>query len=322
MSKIKDTENLGIDLDIDLDFTKDEIKIPIEGTEEKVVKLNKKITEVKTDILISCLKNEIVNVKFLPRETGMVSNPKHIFYGGMAENAIKYFTVPILESGGSYVNVLTNQEKAYLEDIMGLEKNALSVYLKGDNLFNLDIPDDYIKYKVLLANKDFIAPSIFVLKDKPKMTYQYVVVSEGDSNKSNLQDLNYSMKSYMLLGKLQDEKETLRYIVEVLEGRPVATTTTLEFLQSRIQKFILADAKLFVKIAEDPTLSTRVLLRECVDSGIIRRRGDFLYNAEDNSPLCLVGEDPTLDIASIFINLPRNQQLKLTFEAKLKKNKD
>ena len=86
----------------------------------------------------------------------------------MNETAFRKFTVPIIESSGAYVNVLTNDEKTYLEKSMGLEPNALSVYLKrdnywanysvrltkGDNYLDLSIPDDYIKYKVLLANNE------------------------------------------------------------------------------------------------------------------------------------------------------------------------
>ena len=77
-------------------------------------------------------------------------------------------------SSGAFKNVLTNSEKNYLEYIMGLEPNALSVYKKvdnfwstategtinkvmlkkGDNRLDLSNPEDYIRYKILLANND------------------------------------------------------------------------------------------------------------------------------------------------------------------------
>jgi hypothetical protein len=44
----------------------------------------------------SCLRNERVIVKHVPKETGMVTNPKHILYGGLAENSYKGYTVPQL----------------------------------------------------------------------------------------------------------------------------------------------------------------------------------------------------------------------------------
>ena len=36
---------------------------------------------------------------------------------GMAEGAIKYYTVPVLASTGTYKNILTDDEKAFLESL-------------------------------------------------------------------------------------------------------------------------------------------------------------------------------------------------------------
>ena len=97
----------------------------------------------------------------------------------MAKNASRTFVIPRFTSC-MFVNVLTDNEKAFLENIMGLEDNALSIYkkvdnfwddsnengiskvrlLKQDNYLNLADPEDYIRYTILLANKDFIAPSL------------------------------------------------------------------------------------------------------------------------------------------------------------------
>ena len=108
----------------------------------------------------------------------------------MADSAVKTFTVPRLSSG-MYVNVLTDDEKACLEQIMNLEYNALSIYKKTDNFWddsndqaisrvrltkqdnylNLSDPEDYIRYKILLANKNYIAPSLEALQDAPKASY-------------------------------------------------------------------------------------------------------------------------------------------------------
>lgn len=101
----------------------------LEEPEEKAVTRKKKTEVAKSNELQSCLRNERIIVRYVPKESGLVTNPKHILYGGMAENAVKYFTVPQLESG-RLVNILTDEEKEFLEDIMGLEYNALSIYKK------------------------------------------------------------------------------------------------------------------------------------------------------------------------------------------------
>ena len=45
--------------------------------------------------LVNCLRNEKVIVRYLPKQSRMVTNPKHVLFGGMAENATRTFVVPI-----------------------------------------------------------------------------------------------------------------------------------------------------------------------------------------------------------------------------------
>ena len=280
---------------------------------------------------INCLRNERVIVRYVPKESGIVTNPKHILYGGMAENAVKYFTVPQLESG-KLVNILTDDEKEFLEDIMGLEFNALSIYkkennywsnkqvrlLKQDNILDLSDPEQYIKYKILLANKDEIAPSLQALQDMPKATYKYVIIKEGEETSNARQEMSATMQAYMEYGKYEKDADTLRTIIETIDGRPLALNTKIEFLQTKINKLIQADAKLFLKVITDPLLSTKVLIKRAVEGGLIADRGGFFYLREDNSPLCSNKEDPTFNMAAKFLASPKNQALKFSIEAKLK----
>ena len=282
--------------------------------------------------LISCLRNERIIVRHVPKEGGLVTNPKHILYGGMAENAVRYFTVPILESSGAYKNVLTDDEKAFLEEVMGLEYNALSVYkkennywsnyqvrlTKQDNFLDLSVPDDYIKYKVLKANSNFIADSLETLQDKPKATYQFVMIREGEEENNESEKLSATMRCYMEYGKIKDDKDTLKCIIELIDGRPIAANSKIELLQGKINNLIQADSKLFLKIITDPLLSTKVLINKAIEAGIISKRGDQYYLISSNSPLCGNNEDPTLNVAARYLNLPKNQELKLSIEAKIK----
>lgn len=281
--------------------------------------------------VVNCLRNERIIIRHVPKESGIVRDPKHILYGGMAEGAVRWFTVPKLQSG-AYVNVLTNSEKSFLEDIMGLEYNALSIYnktdnywdniqvrlTKQDNFLNLADPDDYIKYKVLLANKDMIAPSLQDLEDHPKATYQFVIIHENEEVNSSKKKMNATMQSYMEFGKIQDKADVLKTIIETIDGRPVAKNTKIEFLQEKVGKLIQADAKLFLRIATDPLLSTKVLIKKAIEGGLISNRGGMLYLKSDGTPLCEDNEEPTINIAAKYLNLPKHQELKFSLEAKLK----
>ena len=286
---------------------------------------------------INCLRNERVIVRHIPKVSGMVTNPKHVLYGGMAENAAKIFTVPRLSSG-MYVNVLTDEEKAYLEHIMRLEVNALSIYkkidnfwddnndkgisrvrlTKQDNYFNLSDPEDYIRYKILLANKDYIAPSLEALQDAPKASYQFVIISEGDETKSAKINMSTTMRCYAEFGKIENDADTLRVIIETIDGRPLSSTSKLEFLQTKANDLIQADSKLFLKVVTDPMLPTKVLIKKSIEAGLISNRGNYLYLRSDNTPLCEAGEEPTLNVAARYLNNPKHQEIKFSLEAKLK----
>ena len=284
--------------------------------------------------LKNCLKNERILVRFVPKEDSNITNPKHILYGGMAEGAVKYYTVPILASTGTYKNILTDDEKAFLESYMGLEYNALSVYnktnnfwanftvrlTKHDNYLDLSDPNDYIKYKVLLANTDFIADSLRTLNDRPKATYQFVMIKEGESEKREEEKMSVTMKCYKEYGKIEDDNDTLRCIIELIDNRPIAKNTKSEFLKSRINSLIQADPKLFYNIITDEYLNNKVLIKTATEEGVIKRRNN-LYYFED-TPLCPDGTESTLSVAAEYIGLGKNQDLKLRIEALLNKAKE
>lgn len=307
------------------------------ASEPKAKKVSKKaVQNTEYNEPVSCLKNERVIVRFVPKQSGIITNPKHILYGGMAEGAVRKFSVPKLSSG-MFVNVLTDNEKSYLEEIMGLEYNALSIYkkvdnfwddssdngvsvvrlTKGDNYFNLADPEDYIRYKILLANKDFIASSLQELQDHPKRTHQFVVIQEGEETKNAKKEMSATMQSYMEFGKIQDDSYLLRTIIEIIDGRPIGANSKIEFLQDKINKLIQADAKLFLRVVNDPLLSTKSLIKRCIEAGLISNRGGLLYLKADGTPLCEDG-DPTLNVAAKYLSSPKRQELKFSLEAKLK----
>ena len=294
----------------------------------------KSINEEKP--LVNCLKNEQIIIRYLPRQSRMVTNPKHVLFGGMAENATRNFVVPMLSSG-RYVNVLTDSEKDFLEELMGLPPNALSIYKKVDNFWddaneagiskvtlrkqdnylNLANVEDYIRYKILLANKDYIAPSLEALETNPKATYQFVILTEDSETQSAKKGMTTLMQCYTAYGKIEDEVDTLRVIIETLTGVRVHKNTKKEFLQTKVNELIQGNSKMFLKVATDPMLSTKVLIRRCVEEGLIAHRGNQYYIKDGNIPMCEDGE-PTLNVAAQWINLPKNQEIKLSLEAKLK----
>lgn len=325
------------DNNFDIDMEEALIELPIEQPKVKYKESKAIVPQVSEDNLINCLRNERVIVRHVPKEGGMISNPKHILYGGMAENATRTLVVPKLSSG-LYAQVLTSTEEKYLEHIMGLEPNALSIYRKFDNFWDdsndvgissvrltkqdtyldLSSPEDYIKYKILLTNKDLIAPSLQSLQDYPKATYQFVIIIDGEEISSARDNMSATMQCYIEYGKVESDIDTLRVIIESIDSRPTSSNSKLEFLQTQINSLIQSNSKLFLKIIKDPFLNTKVLIKKSIEAGLIANRGNFLYLREDNSPLCENNEEPTINVAARYLNSPKHQNIKFVLEAKLK----
>lgn len=287
--------------------------------------------------IINCLRNEKVIVRFVPRPYMNIQNTKHVLYGGLAEGATVTFVVPRL-STGMYKNILTDNEKTFLERAMGLEYNALSIYRKkdnfwddsndsgigkvtlhkGDNYLDLSVPEDYIKYKILLSNKDLVAPSLHELQDRPKATYRFVIISEDAESKIASSKMNVTMQCYKEYGKIEDDEDTMRVLLELLEGRPVANKVKKDYLQSKMNEHIQAKPKFFLSAIKDPLLQYKVLIKKGVEAGLIGKKNDCYFLRSDNSALCEMNEESTLNNAARFISSPKRQELAFMLEAKTK----
>ena len=310
----------------------------VEVKQEEMVEVQQPtLLETQEKDTINCLRNERVIVRYVLRPSLMVPNKNHVLYGGMAETATRTFTVPRL-SNGSFKNVLTKSEKDFLERELGLEMNALSVHRKIDNFWDdsnpegfgrvvlhkqdnyLDLsnPTDYIKYKVLLSNNDQIAASIQELEDRPKATYQYVIISENAETAVNLKRVDATKNCWKEFGKIEEDADTLRTVIELIERRPLAPKTKLDFLQGKVSELIENDSRKVLAVLKDEYLPAKVLIKKGVEKGFISWRNDLYYWREDGHPLCEMGENSTLNNAARYIASPKHQDLKFTLEAKLK----
>lgn len=284
---------------------------------------------------INCLKNERVVVRFIKKAHPLIKDPNHVAAGGLIEGGKRTFSLPKLNSG-NYKNCLTNNEKRYLERALGLEDGELSIYGRGgknfwdidednavvtlgkeDYFLNLAAPTDYIIYKMLLANSDFICPSLRELQNNPKASYQYVMVNENDEARIANDEMNITQKCYMMFGKYQDDADTLRTILEMIQNKPYDDNTKIEFLRQQINNEIKMNPKLFLGIIADEYLDAKVIVNRAAKNGIISRRGTFYYLTENNQALCENHEEPTLDNAARYLASPKRNDLYIKIQAKL-----
>ena len=301
--------------------------------EEQTAKTKKGKVEMEA-VKVNPLRKERIYVRFVP--TKFLDLPKnHPAWGGMMDGATDKICVPVLRSTGKYKNVLTNEEKDYLEEILGLDYNALSVYKTDHNYWDnysvilskegihLDLsnPEDYIKYKVLLANSDIIAPSVQERVERPKQTYRYELVREDEESNMESMKMDNMMKCYREFGKIESDFDTMRVLVELMDGRPYDIHTKTEFFKSRINALIQQNPREALRQMTDPLLHAKVLIRRGVELGKVSTRGDYYYLKSDSSPLCDQGEDPTLSIAARYISQPSHQDIKFILESELDNNR-
>lgn len=343
MGRVKKEENPNTETimqDIELDVTpQEEVKaeIPLPKAETKPSYKEKKEPSYSNET-VNCLRNERIIVRFVPSPTAMVQRKGHILYGGMAENATRSFVVPRLSKTGMFKNVLTDSEKSFLEKAMGLEINALSIYKKEnnfwddsnpngigrvtlhkqDNYLDLSIPEQYIQYKILLANKDYIAASMEELEERPKATYQFVIISEGAEAQKNLSRMDITMECYTEYGAVKRDKDTLKTIIEQLEKRPISPNVKIDYLQNKINDYIQADPRKFYTVITDKYLPAKVLIKKAVEAGLVGTKNNTYYLRKDGSPLCEMNEESTLNNAAKYISSIKHQELKYLLEAQLK----
>lgn len=299
--------------------------------ERGVPRETSKVTEESP--LINCLRPERVFVKFIKRDTLMVGkDTKHILQGGMAEGSSFTVAMPKQRSG-AYKNVLTDSEKTFLEHILG---RSLSIYerpetnywrnlkmrlTKGGEYLDLSVPRDYIMYKVLLANDKLICPSLKDLEERPKETYRFVLTSDSGTVTHETNKMKKSLRASEAFSTIIDDRAALQYVAEFIKSKPISESSTTDYIKTEAFKAMQESPDNFIAVVEDPLFKTKVLMKECLKAGILRKSGENWFT-EANAPLANPGGEPTLDVAAAFLNLPINQSLKLTIEEKLRKYKE
>ena len=130
-----------------------------------------------------------------------------------------------------------------------------------------------------------------------------------------------TIQAVMKLGKIQDDKEVLKLVVETMMGKKYSDSTTVQWLQTQALDLIKGtpkNARLFLNILADESLDNKVLIRKCISKGIVAQRGNFLYIKDGNQPMCGDGEEPTINNAAKWLGRPRNQEILFSLQAKVK----
>ena len=290
--------------------------------------VKKKVFDLKKDF-------EGKTVKILPiKRSTWITDPNHeaAFLVGPAT---RNYSAP-MDRNGNIVCPLTDEEKAYFEnpEVSGMSYKAgdLSPYKEANNFWKrhkirlgkdpkvlkLDQPKDYIDYKLLLSNKDEIAPSYD--QHKKKRSYKFMVVSEETEVDTRLTKQKKLQEAYMFLGKVNENKEEMSNLLRI-HGKRIPFDATEKWLQDEMGKMINSDLDAFLAIANDADRKTRLLILDAVEAGIVTKDGRK-YFLQGGEPLSGPGEVPLMDTAVKFLKMKKNQDIMLDIKARLETAKD
>lgn len=172
-----------------------------------------------------------------------------------------------------YPDLVTEQE--FFERKLFLVPGELSIYNQNSRFWadfrvtipkegtTLDLRDpmDMLKYKVLLANTNTIAPSWEARGAKG--SYEFVLIDESivvelEKERGDIED-----KASIEYLKIKDNMSKLSDILR-LKGFKVPADTKLNFLQNEVRKMSKENPKEFIMIVTDPMLEFKVMLRNAV----------------------------------------------------------
>lgn len=246
------------------------------------------------------LPNKVVYVKPVKGRSWLPDNHAASFLFG--EASIDY-VVP-KDKRGVLVDPLTPEERKYFEDKersnMDFETGDLSVHKKEDNYWSsfkvkldqrikkLDLskPTDYITYKVLLTNKDYICPNSDKESISRKWSYKFYIADEGEDVKRKATGVDAMKEAFKFYGKMSSSaSEMINFLKQYkLKNsrfkKPIPNDAKEEWLKSEISDIIDNDLELFLEVVNDAYYEDKKLLIEGLEAGAILLDGRSFQTPE------------------------------------------
>lgn len=274
----------------------------------------------------SPLRNETVKVMFVPRTFMGIKDKSHPCFGGMADNAT--YTFYGATTRGE--QVLNDDEREFFEKHFGLEEGALGVNRVKDNFWtghttnfnSVTIPktglvldlskvEDYLKYKILMSNKNVVANGLTVRQAQNSgYTYQFTMISEKAIEKEETENANVAYEAFNKIRDLYNSTNTLNYILSKITGQTYSLDTKIDALRAGIMKEVQENPRRVLDIANKKNIDKYVNLFIAEKYGILQSRDGIYYVAATGKPLTSkkdVGEGATAES----LDKPDNQTIYL-----------
>jgi len=257
--------------------------------------------------------------------TAFIPDTEHLA-SGLAPNG-KYSLVCPMDRDGRLVNPLTPQEQAFMEDSsrsgMYWKPGDLNINVPRDRNYwmsyrlnipkeglqlDLSMPEDYIAFKVALANRVYVAPSY--QERINKATYKFYI---SDSDKEAVAEAalaDMEATAYIKIGELRGNRPLSLSVLRLL-GKSISTDARDESIVAEMRKVIKEPKGLekFLAVVGDPNLQLKSDILKGYSAGFLIFK-NTRYVVKDSG--LFLG---TLDEAVTYLKDPQNQDTYLALRA-------
>ena len=281
------------------------------------------------------LKNEIVDIKFINSTSTMYSNDSPL-KGGLAETSSITYAVP--RENGMVKAVLTPDEQEFFENYFNLPENTMNPSAINNNYWttynrgyinrvtldksgrrlNLSNAKDYIEYKILLSNPEYICPNQETLENNRKATYRFVMNNDTTVAASAGKSADMKLELFEIYAKYKEDIDMLRTICYLIEHKKVSPKTKIELLKEKMVNMMENRAKDCYAVMSAKNLEQKKAILIGVEKGIISDRNGFYYVTESGQKLADDYTEPNLNNAANYLADVANQELYLSISKKIK----
>lgn len=280
-----------------------------------------KTVERKGDSILQNKKVKVVPIKRKGSWLGKGHAAEFLF-----GEAKRKYTAP-KGPNGRIVDVLTKEEEEFLSKELRRDLSVFSppkenywtnhYVALGDSvrILNLADPQDYLDWKLLLANKNEIAPSG---EDKYKKgTYKFAISSLDFEDDVKANKANNKKEAYIHFGKLEAKGKyaMIDFLSAYYFGKPgkrVAENADIKWVTAELDRVIEEDLEGYLAISKDGDIEYKILIQKAISKNALYKNRNS-YSLPDTNKV--IAEN--LDSLILWFKDPANSEEVVKIEAKI-----
>ena len=231
------------------------------------------------------VKEESVSINKTPDKVTLKPIKRNGWLPDDHDGAIRYskcferLTVQAMKGTGVLNTGLTEEDEKRLENKMNMSPGTLSRYNKDYwTMFKVDVPkegtildlafpEDELKYMVLKAHQR-VANSEMERFDSPFA--EYVMTSQEQEAKVVNKKSKLKRKAYKVFSNMSTTE--MRDVLKVM-GKRAGDDSSVDFVESQLDKIVTDDPQNFLNTVEDPTFEMRAFIDDCIASRVLVKNG-------------------------------------------------